>query len=140
MPETKYSKHVIRQPFYKATEEFGGASTFLYTNEDKAGVVYEYHCISQAGWSIKDSRIHNTWELLCFVGGNPESINDLGAKVNVCLGDKKEEHTISRATIVSIPPGLKHCPLHIRNVTRPLVFLEVSMTREFAAAKPDKKE
>jgi hypothetical protein len=54
------------------------------------------------------------------------------------LGDEQEEHVFNTAAIISMPPGLKHCPLQIRNVTRPLVFLEVSMTNEFAAAKPGK--
>ena len=131
MPETKYGKHIIQQPFHKATEDFGGASIFSYNNEDKAGVVYQYHCINRAGWSIKESRTHDTWELLCFIGGNPGDINDLGAKVSVCLGDNKEEHAITRATVVSIPPGLKHGPISIQQYSRPFVLLRISTSREY---------
>jgi len=32
-----------------------------------------------------------------------------------------------------MPPGLKHCPLLVDKVTKPVVFLEVSMTRDFGA-------
>ncbi len=131
MPETKYGKHIIREPFHKATEDFIGASIFTHTDEDKAGVVYEYHCINQAGWAIKDSRIHDTWELLCFLGGNPENITDLGAEVSICLGDEKEEHIITSATIVSIPPGLKHCPITVRQYAKPFVLLRISTTKEY---------
>ena len=131
MPETKYGKHVIREPFYKATEDFNRASILAHTDEDKAGVVYEYHCINQAGWSIKDSRIHDTWELLCFLGGNPKNITDLGAEVSICLGDEKEEHIISSATIISVPPGLKHCPITVKQYSRPFVLLRISTTREY---------
>jgi hypothetical protein len=38
-----------------------------------------------------------------------------------------------------MPPGLKHCPLLIDNVTKPIVFLEVSMTKGFAAKPPEKE-
>jgi hypothetical protein len=114
--------------------------TFTHTDEDKVGVVYEYHCINQDGWSIKDSRRHDTWGLLCFIGGNPENVRDLGAEVSIRLGDELEEHVFNTATIVSMPPGLKHRPLLVRNVTRPLVFLEVSMTKGFAAVKIAKEE
>jgi hypothetical protein len=131
MPETKYGKHVIQGPFYKATGDFIGATIFAHTDEDKAGVVYEYHCINQAGWSIKDSRTHDNWELLCFLGGNPESIPDLGAEVGICLGDEKEEHVMTSATIVSIPPGLKHCPITIRQYSRPFVLLRILTTSEY---------
>jgi hypothetical protein len=131
MPETKYGKHVLRGPFYKAAGDFGGASVFAHTDEDKAGVVYEYHCINQAGWSIEDSRIHDTWELLCFVGGNPKNITDLGAEVSICLGDDKEEHIITSATVVSVPPGLKHGPIVVKQYSRPFVLLKISTTREY---------
>ncbi len=131
MAETKYGKHVIREPFYKATEDFNGASILAHTDDDKAGVVYEYHCINQDGWSIKDSRTHDTWELLCFIGGNPGNITDLGAEVSICLGDDKEEHIITGSTIVSIPPGLKHGPVTVKKYSRPFVLLRISTTREY---------
>jgi hypothetical protein len=131
MPETKHGKQVLQEPFRKAAEDFGGASVLAYSNEDKAGVVFEYHCVNQAGWSIKDSRIHDTWELLGFIGGNPEDINDLGAEVSVCLGDEKEEHIITSATIVSVPPGLKHGPITVRQYIKPFVLLRISTTGEY---------
>lgn len=131
MPETKYGKHVIREPFHKATEDFGNASILAFNNEDKAGVVYEYHCINQDGWAMKDSRVHDTWELLCFLGGNPRNIPDLGAEVSICLGDEREEHIITSATIVSIPPGLRHCPITVTQYYRPFVLLRISTTREY---------
>ncbi|MBN1191858.1 MAG: hypothetical protein JXA46_19055 [Dehalococcoidales bacterium] len=131
MPETKYGGHVILEPFQKAAGDFTSGSVFTHTDEDKAGVVFEYHCINQAGWSIKDSRTHDTWELLCFAGGNPQNINDLGAEVSVCLGDEKEEHTINSATIVSIPPGLKHSPVTLKRYSKPFVLLRISTTREY---------
>jgi hypothetical protein len=69
--------------------------------------------------------------IACFIGGNPENINDLGAEISICLGDEQEEHIITSATIVSIPPGLKHCPLKVKKITKPFVFLEVSATKEY---------
>jgi uncharacterized RmlC-like cupin family protein len=131
MPATKYGKHVIQGPFYQATEDFNSATIFKHTDDDKAGVVYEYHCINQADWSIKNSRVHDTWELLCFLGGNPENITDLGVEVAVCLGDKKEEHIITSATIVSIPPGLKHCPITVNKYRKPFVLLRILTTSEY---------
>ena len=80
---------------------------------------------------------HDFHELLCFIGGNPEDVTDLGAEVSICLGDEKEEHVFNTATIVSMPPDFKHCPLNVRNVTKPFVFLEVSMTRDFIAKRSE---
>jgi hypothetical protein len=131
MSKTKYGKHVIREPFIKATKDFNGAMIFAHGEEDKSGEIYEYHCINRPGWSIKDSRVHDTWEVLCFVGGNPENIMDLGAEVSICLGDDKEEHVFNIATVVSIPPGLKHGPITVKKFTKPFVLLRILTTNEY---------
>jgi hypothetical protein len=65
--------------------------------------------------------------MLCFIGGDPTNITDLGAQIEFTLGDEK--HVITRPAIVSIPKGLVHCPIVIKKVKKPLVFLEVSLTR-----------
>jgi hypothetical protein len=131
VPETKYAKHVIREPFYKAEEDFDGATIFKHTDDDKAGAVYEYHCINRADWSLNESRSHDTWELLCFLGGNPENIIDLGAEISICLGDENEEHIINSATVVSIPPELKHGSIAIKKYTNPFVLLRILTTSEY---------
>jgi hypothetical protein len=128
---SKYGKHVIQEPFYRATEEFGGGTIFKSTGEDNAGFVFEHHYIDNLGWSIDKARTHDTHELLCFIGGNPGNIRDLGAEVTISLGNDNEEHIINDATVVSIPAGLKHGPLLVENVTKPVVFLEVSATKDF---------
>ena len=131
MPETKYSKHLIREPFHKATEDFGGATIFKHTNEDESGSIYEYHCINKADWSINDGHTHDRWELLCFVGGNPRDINDLGAEVHIQLGVENEEHILTSATVVSIPSELKHGPITIKNYSKPFILLRILTTKEY---------
>jgi hypothetical protein len=44
-----------------------------------------------------------------------------------------EEHIITSPSIISIPPGLKHCPLVVRKCSKPIVFLEISTTKEYQA-------
>ena len=143
MPETKYDKHIIREPFYKATEEFGGATIFKHTDDDNAGVIFEHHCINSLNWSLAEGRTHDTHELLCFLGGKPGNIRDLGAEVRISLGDDKEEHIINDATVVSIPAGLKHGPIAVNKYSRPFMLLRMINTPEYQAkldAKADEKD
>ena len=143
MPEVKYGKHVIQEPFYRAAEEFGGASIFKHTDDDNAGVIFEYHCINSINWFLAESRTHDTHELLCFLGGNPENIRDLGAEVRISLGDDKEEHIINDATVVSIPAGLKHGPIAVNRYSRPFVLLRIINTPEYQTrldAEADEKD
>jgi hypothetical protein len=108
-----------------------GTSIFAHHNEYKNGTTLGYHCIN-TNYEVPESHSHDFHELLCFIGGNPENIDDLGAEISICLGDEEEEHIITSATIVSLPPGLKHCPLKVRKITKPFVFLEISTTTGYA--------
>lgn len=131
MEKKKYWRNVIRGPFYKETEPgMTGTSIFAHNNEYKNGTTLGYHCIN-ANYEVPKSHSHDFHELLCFIGGNPENIDELGAEISICLGDEEEEHIINSATVISIPPGLKHCPLKVKKITKPFVFLEVSATGEY---------
>ena len=127
----KYDKHIIREPFHKAPEEFGGGTIFKQTNDDNSGIIYEYHIIDKLNWSIDESRTHDTHELLCFLGGNPQDIRDLGAEVRIVLGEDNEEHLIGDATVVSIPPGLKHGPIAVNKFYKPFVLLRIMNSKDY---------
>jgi len=128
MEKKKYWRNVIRGPFFKETEPgMTGMSLFAHHNEYRNGTTLGYHCIN-TNYETERPHSHDFHELLCFIGGNPEDINDLGAEISICLGDELEEHIITSATVVSIPPGLKHGPLKVKKITKPFVFLEVSTT------------
>ena len=62
-----------------------------------------------------------------FIGSDPEDVTDLGAEIEVTLGGEK--HLINTAAVVSIPPNVEHCPIIFKKVNKPLVFLEISLTR-----------
>ncbi len=131
MANTKYGKHIIREPFHRAEKEFGGGVIFKHENDDNLGIIFEHIGISDPKWSITESRTGDTHELLCFVGGNPENIRDLRAEVSIRLGDTNEEHIISEATVVSLPPGLRRGPIAVKNYSRPFILLRITNSREY---------
>ena len=131
MKAKKYWRNVIRGPFFVVTEPgMTGMSLFAHHDEYRNGTTLGYHCIN-TNYEVPVSHAHDFHELLCFISGNPENINDLGAEISICLGDELEEHIITSATVVSIPPGLKHCPLKVKKISKPFVFLEISTTKEY---------
>ena len=128
MEKKKYWRNVIRGPFFKDTEPgMTGTSIFAHHNEYRNGTTLGYHCIN-TNYEVPMPHSHDFHELLCFIGGDPANINDLGAEISICLGEEQEEHIITSATVVSLPPGLKHCPLKVKKITKPFVFLEISTT------------
>ena len=52
---------------------------------------------------------------------------DLGAEVEMCMGEELEKHVFTRPTIISLPPGLVHCPLEITRVDRPIIQIEMML-------------
>ena len=61
---------------------------------------------------------HEYDEVIAFFGTNHDDPYDLGAEVELWLGDEK--HIINRTSLVFIPAGLKHCPLVFLRVDRPV--------------------
>jgi hypothetical protein len=62
-------------------------------------------------------------EVLGFVGTDIDHPHDLGGELELCLGDEK--HTLTKSCLVFIPKGLKHLPLTVRRVDRPIIHFSV---------------
>jgi len=134
----KYWRQIKRGPFYfEAEPGMTGTSVWAHHNEYGSGTTLGYHCISKPGYAADFTHSHDNHELLCFLGGDPTNINDFGAEISICLGEELEEHIITSPAIVSIPPGLKHCPLVVKKCAKPIVFLEISTTKEYKATGVD---
>ena len=55
------------------------------------------------------------------------------------LGEEQERHVIDKTTIVSIPPGLVHCPMAFTKVERPIIFGTIALERVYKKVMPEKK-
>jgi hypothetical protein len=124
--KTKYGKCFHSKDLNVRIPYYGGPSIVAHKGELDADCSIGYHCIAK-DMSFDEPHSHPFPEMLCFIGGNPENINDLGAVVEFTIGG--ETHIITKPTVVSIPGDVDHCPIKIKKVTKPFVFLEVSMTR-----------
>jgi hypothetical protein len=134
----KYWRQVKHGPFYYEAEPgMTGTSVWAHHDEYGSGTTLGYHCIAEPGYYVEKPHSHEYHELLCFLGGDPTNINDFRAEIRVCLGEEQEEHIITTPTIVSLPPGLKHCPLEVTRCDKPIVFLEISTTGEYVATGAD---
>jgi hypothetical protein len=130
MSETKYGKHILKDVVKKPEVGFKGYSVMAHEGELNIDCSIGYHCVSEPT-EFDRPHAHEFAELLCFLGSDPTDIRNLGAEVEICLGEEQEKHIIDTAAVVSIPAGLIHCPLIIKNVKTPMVFLEVSLTPKY---------
>ncbi len=71
--------------------------------------------------NFKEEHTHEFGELMCFYGLNYDDILDLGAEIEFSIDG--ETYNITESFTAFIPPGVKHGPLTIKNVTRPIAHM-----------------
>jgi hypothetical protein len=137
--EKKYEKCIVTEPFMKPDPESkmpkrtSGPSLMAHSGELGAECSIAYHCYPPQDEPMEFliPHSHDCHQFLCFLAGNSEDISDFGADIEITLGEEKEVYYINKTSIVSIPPGLLHCPLIFRKITKPLIFLEVTLESEY---------
>jgi len=137
MPKTKYGKYILSE--YKAPGEEApwsppnlagiskgkGGRLFFLDSKTVPGAFY-MECVwvmprpasAGAKRAGTEAHTHDYDEVIAFIGTNPDDPYDLGAEVELWLGDEK--HIITRTSLVFIPAGLKHSPLIFLKVDRPV--------------------
>jgi hypothetical protein len=65
-----------------------------------------------------EAHVHDFPEVLGFFGTNPEDSHDLCGEVELFIDG--ERHLMTKSFLAYIPAGLKHCPLRITRLERPI--------------------
>lgn len=78
---------------------------------------------------VFEEHVHGYDELIGFFGSNPDDPYDLGAEIEVTING--ELHKINRTSLIFVPAGLKHMPLSIKKVNRPIFHFSVVMNGEY---------
>jgi len=74
--------------------------------------------------SIEIPHVHDVDEILAFVGTDSKNPRDLGGEVELWLDD--ELHVLKNSCLVFVPAGLKHCPVKLKRIDRPLWFMTLA--------------
>jgi hypothetical protein len=152
MAATKYGKYIISQlqhpkteapwnpPITSAGKNRGGR--VLYLDNDVIPGAFYMECVwamprpalTEAEVEAAKKRgpgphTHKYDEIIAFFGTNHEDPYDLGAEVELWLGD--EQHIITKTCLVFIPAGLKHSPLVFRKVERPVFHYTTGTGKQY---------
>jgi hypothetical protein len=131
MAETKYGKYIItgaksdlKPPSYRrdAAEIAAGNHTrLLYLDDEVIKGAFYVECVwywKGSEQPIVGAHTHPFDEVITFCGTNQEDPQDLCGEVELWLEDEK--HILTKSCLVFVPKGMKHCPLIIRRVDRPI--------------------
>ncbi len=129
MAESRYGKYIVSE---LKTDRFDAeynaryaqwATRILWMDNKIVEGAFQMNC----SWYLRppaspmpegSGHTHDCDEILGFFGSNPDDPHDLGGEIELWLED--EQHIITRSSLVFIPKGMKHCPLRIRRVDRPI--------------------
>jgi hypothetical protein len=133
MSATQYDKHIVtdlRAPMgpERAAKYATWATRILWMDEKVVDGAFQMNCSWYRGPSPDDSperfsHTHDSDEIIGFFGDNWQKPYDLGAEIEFWLEDEK--HIITSSAMIFVPAGMRHCPLILRRVERPIFHYSV---------------
>ncbi len=135
MAVRKNQKYVVelefrddRPGFYRQVASVNGKDFGLDFNVEYGA----YIAPGNMGTEPPRPHTHKYNQVMLFLGCDANDMGELGAEVELNLGDEGETYMITTSTAVSIPAGLAHYPAHINRMDRRFVYMEVSTTTQNA--------
>lgn len=132
MAEKKYEKYVVTElktpdEITRMAAEYATRATrVLWLDEDV--VPGAFHVNVAWYWKATDtpgtpSHKHDYDEVIAFFGSDPDNPTDLGGEIEFWLED--EQYLLTKSTMIFAPAGLRHCPLTVRRVDRPIFHFTI---------------
>ena len=72
---------------------------------------------------------HNADELIGFFSSDPKDPYNLGAEIEVSINGEK--HLITHSSLIFIPANMKHMPMNIIKVDRPVFHFSIMMEKTY---------
>jgi len=137
MAETKYGKYFIEYdpklwpppPPTKGGKDTRPTIAQIDDHIAKGAFFYRVHWMLPGGEPEgigHPPHIHKEAELLFHIGTNPDDPMDLGAEVEMHMGEEMERHVFNKSTVIWIPGGLIHSPWKPLKIFRPFIMIQVN--------------
>ena len=127
MAESKYGKYVVTDLIIPEEKKKIAADYAKYAKRilwmDENVVEGAFHM--NTAWYLKSAatledkpHVHDTDEIIGFFGNDSNNPYDLGGEIEMWIEDEK--HIITKSALLFVPAGIKHCPLILKRVDRPI--------------------
>jgi hypothetical protein len=73
---------------------------------------------------------HDFDQVMLWLGADTDDMGELGAEVELCLGEEREKYMITTSTAVAVPRGFPHFPANINRMDKRFIFMTVSCATE----------
>ena len=129
MAETKYGKYMARHDLIIG----GYGPEYIYTGEGDydSNFTIMFLRITEPTLMEEYAHSHDFDMYLYFHSFDPDNMGDLGADIEIGLGEEREIHKITTPTSVYIPAGMIHCPLEFKRVDKPILFVHCTLASKY---------
>jgi hypothetical protein len=126
----KYEKYIITKapPPHPGFKGAPGLKQVLMVNGEILQGAFHVSC----AWispgpnpGVYEAHVHPHDEIIGFIGTNPGDPTDLGGEAELWIDDEK--YAITESFMAYFPKGLKHCPLSVTNVKRPIFHFDIQI-------------
>jgi hypothetical protein len=133
--KTKYGRYIVtelkprtRKPDVERTRTM--TDVFRLDDDVIKGAMY-VECVwfRKGSDTGNEAHTHDFDEFLTFWGTNPDDPHDLCGEVELWLEDEK--HIITKSCLVYIPAGMKHCPMIVRRVDKPILHFSAGTIKRY---------
>jgi len=132
MAELKYKKYIVTdlktpEEVQKTAAEYAKRATRILWLDDEV-IEGAFHVNCSWYWKATEeegapAHTHDFDEVIAFFGSDPQNPRDLGGEVEFWLEDEK--YILTKSCLVFAPKGLKHCPLRVRKIDRPIFHFTI---------------
>jgi len=132
MTEPRYGKYVVTELIVPEEKKKIAAAYSKYARRilwmDENVVAGAFHMNTawylNAAATLEDRpHVHDADEIIGFFGNDANKPYDLGGELEIWLEDEK--HVIDRSAMIFVPAGMKHCPLILKRVDRPIFHFTI---------------
>jgi hypothetical protein len=142
MAERKYEKYIVTRPkpdlklpeFRRAGSDIDPSAytPLIYLDNDIIKGAFYVECVWFWKGSDKpgvEAHTHPFDEVVAFFGTDPENPKDLCGEIEIWLED--EQYLLTKSSLIFIPKGMKHCPMIVRRVDRPIFHFTVGQATTY---------
>lgn len=132
MSESKYGKYIITDLIVPEEKKKIEVDYAKYAKRilwmDKNVVQGAFHMNTawymNAATTLEDKpHAHDADEIIGFFGSDPANPNELYGEIEMWM--EEEKHVITKSALLFVPAGMKHCPLILKRVDRPIFHFTV---------------
>jgi len=129
MTEEKY-KHFVKSLSFK---DYGPGSyrQGIKMSSDFLGLDVNieygvYWAAGKIGGESSEAHVHDFDQVMFWLGGDTNEMGELGAEIELCLGEERERHMITTTSAVFVPKGFVHFPASITRMDKRFLFMMIS--------------